>query len=191
MIAMACWILRYVLFAFGAPDQITWMLLLGVVVHGICYDFFFVTGFMYTDQKAPVEIRGQAQGLLVFLTQGVGMFIGYKIMGAGKFLGIDFGWTIGEYGQQVSNSDKYVEALTAAQGKVESTGFFESFGRMFSRDLPEKLNQELVIETMTQWKNFWMLPAIMAFIILVVFAATFWDNAKPQGSQDGEPSEVK
>src|SRR5690606_41624425 len=67
------WVLRYVLFAFGAPDQITWMLLLAVALHGICYDFFFVTGFMYTDQKAPRAIRGQAQGLLVFLTQGVGI----------------------------------------------------------------------------------------------------------------------
>ena len=66
LIGMACWVMRYVLFAFGAPDQATWMLLVAVALHGICYDFFFVTGFMYTDQKAPKAIRGQAQALLVF-----------------------------------------------------------------------------------------------------------------------------
>ncbi len=80
LIGMACWVARYLLFAFGAPGQVTWMLLLAVALHGICYDFFFVTGFMYTDKKAPKQIRGQAQGLLVFLTQGVGMYFGYMVM---------------------------------------------------------------------------------------------------------------
>lgn len=189
MIGMACWVIRYALFAFGAPDQISWMLLSGVAIHGICYDFFFVTGFMYTDQKAPVEIRGQAQALLVFLTQGVGMFIGYKIMGAGKFLGIDFGWTIGDYGQQVSNGKAYGEALKEARGEGEAVGFFESFGRMFSRDLPEKLDTTLLSDTMLQWKNFWLLPSIMAFGILVIFALTFWD--KGQTDEDVKEKDVK
>ena len=64
-VAMATWVARYVLFAIGTPDHVTWMLLLGVTVHGICYDFFFVTGQIYTDQVAPKAIRSQAQGLLV------------------------------------------------------------------------------------------------------------------------------
>jgi nucleoside transporter len=75
-IGMACWVLRYVLFATGAPDSVRLMILLGILLHGICYDFFFVTGQIYTDQKAPPAIRGQAQGLLVLLTQGVGMYGG-------------------------------------------------------------------------------------------------------------------
>ncbi len=78
-IGMACWVLRYGLFAMGAPESVKWMILFGVLLHGICYDFFFVTGQIYTDQKAPKEMRGQAQGLLVVLTQGVGMFVGAKI----------------------------------------------------------------------------------------------------------------
>lgn len=188
MIGMACWVVRYALFAFGAPEQISWMLLSGVAIHGICYDFFFVTGFMYTDQKAPVEIRGQAQALLVFLTQGVGMFIGYRIMGAGKFLGIDFGWTIGDYGQQVTSSEAYVEALKEASGDGEAVGFFESFGRMLSRDLPEKLDSTLLSETMLQWKNFWLLPSIMAAGILVIFALTFWDKGQLEEDGKGETS---
>jgi hypothetical protein len=75
-IGMAWWVLRYVLFATGAPDSVRLMILLGILLHGICYDFFFVTGQIYTDQKAPPAIRGQAQGLLVLLTQGVGMYGG-------------------------------------------------------------------------------------------------------------------
>ena len=95
LIGMGCWVARYVLFSFGAPEQATWMLLLAVALHGICYDFFFVTGFMYTDEKAPKEIRGQAQGLLVFLTQGIGMFFGYKIMAGGNLFGIPLNLTFG------------------------------------------------------------------------------------------------
>jgi len=78
-IGMACWVLRYSLFALGAPESVKWMIMGGILLHGICYDFFFVTGQIYTDQKAPREIRGQAQGLLVVLTQGVGMYLGAKV----------------------------------------------------------------------------------------------------------------
>lgn len=82
IIGLACWALRYVLFAAGAPAPVTAMLFGGILLHGICYDFFFVTGQIYTDEKAPKAIQGQAQGLFVVLTQGVGMFIGAKINGA-------------------------------------------------------------------------------------------------------------
>src|SRR3546814_7490217 len=63
--SMAAWTLRYLLFAFGAPDLSVSMILMAVILHGICYDFFFVTGFMYTDSKAPASVRGQAQCMLV------------------------------------------------------------------------------------------------------------------------------
>ena len=79
VIAMGCWVLRYALFAMAAPESVLWMIFLGVLLHGICYDFFFVTGQIYTDRKAPMEMRGQAQGLLVVLTQGVGMWMGALI----------------------------------------------------------------------------------------------------------------
>lgn len=181
---MGCWVVRYALFAFGAPAQVTWMLLLAVALHGICYDFFFVTGFMYTDQKAPKAIRGQAQGLLVFLTQGIGMFFGYKIMGAGSFLGVNLGWTIGEYGEQVTKGTEFTDALTAARGEQEAIGFLESFTQMFSRSLPEGLDAVLLAETMAQWKNFWMFPSIMAAIIMAIFAVTFWDKAKTEDESD-------
>jgi nucleoside transporter len=76
MLGMAAWILRYVFFAFGNADSGMWMLYAGIILHGICYDFFFVTGYMYTEQKAGAKIKNAAQGLFTFATYGVGMLIG-------------------------------------------------------------------------------------------------------------------
>jgi nucleoside transporter len=71
---MLAWVARYVLFAFGAGSS--WMLLAAVLLHGICYDFFFVTGQLYTDHVAPKSLRASAQGLIALLTYGAGMYVG-------------------------------------------------------------------------------------------------------------------
>ncbi len=78
---MGAWVLRYALFALGAPDAVAWMVILGILLHGICYDFFFVTGQIYVDKKSSPAIRGQAQGFLVLATYGVGLGIGAQIIG--------------------------------------------------------------------------------------------------------------
>ncbi len=80
-VGMGAWALRYVLFALGAPEMVTWMIILGIALHGICYDFFFVTGQIYVDKKSTPAIRGQAQGFLVLVTYGVGMLIGAQVAG--------------------------------------------------------------------------------------------------------------
>ena len=80
-VGMLAWVARYGLFAIGAPDGVQWMLLIGVLLHGICYDFFFVTGQIYTDKTAPSSIRSQAQGMLVLFTLGIGMLIGARVAG--------------------------------------------------------------------------------------------------------------
>ncbi|MGQ0715531.1 MAG: MFS transporter, partial [Gemmatimonadaceae bacterium] len=78
---MAAWVLRYLLFALGAPDAVYWMIVGGILLHGICYDFFFVTGQIYVDKKSTPAVRGQAQGFLVLITYGVGMLIGAQLAG--------------------------------------------------------------------------------------------------------------
>ena len=76
MVGILAWVVRYVLFAFGDSEAAIWMLYGGIVLHGICYDFFFVTGQIYIDKKADISIRNSAQGMITFATYGIGMLIG-------------------------------------------------------------------------------------------------------------------
>lgn len=81
LVGMTAWVLRYIFFAFGDSGSNLWMLYAGIILHGVCYDFFFVTGYMYTEKKAPSNIKNAAQGLFTFATYGVGMFIGTWVSG--------------------------------------------------------------------------------------------------------------
>ena len=81
VVAIMAWALRYVLFALGDADSGMWMLLTGIALHGVCYDFFFVTGQIYTDRYAGERYKSSAQGLITLATYGVGMLIGFWAAG--------------------------------------------------------------------------------------------------------------
>lgn len=128
---MFAWVLRYALFALGAPAGIFWMIMGGIVLHGVCYDFFFVAGQIYVDKISTKEIRGQAQGFLVLMTYGVGMFIGAQVSG----------WV--------------------------------------HNDIVTSVRPEAAL----QWQTFWIVPAVLAGIIMIVFAVSFKGNNQPASEQ--------
>jgi nucleoside transporter len=84
IIGLLAWIVRFGFFGYGQPDTSLWMLYTAILLHGVCYDFFFVSGMIYTDAKAGEKIKSQAQGLISLATYGLGMFIGSIVAGKVK-----------------------------------------------------------------------------------------------------------
>jgi MFS family permease len=81
LVGMLAWAARYVLFAFGNAGELAFMLIVGIALHGVCYDFFFVSGQIYTDSKAGAQHKAAAQGLITLATYGLGMLIGFSVAG--------------------------------------------------------------------------------------------------------------
>jgi MFS family permease len=169
LVGMAAWVLRYALFAVGAPEGIQWMILFGVLLHGVCYDFFFVTGQIYTDMAAPPKIRAQAQGLLVLFTLGLGMCIGAFV--AGK---VEAKFTPPEVAglkEQAQATAAQVESLEAAKLKGEADSQTVDVDLEAAR---AKLNEQTVgYLKLLDWRMIWGIPAALAAVIMVIFAAAF------------------
>ena len=81
LVGMMAWVIRYLLFAYGQVGEKTFMLIIGILLHGVCYDFFFVSGQIYTDFKAGEKVKSAAQGLITLATYGLGMLIGFWVAG--------------------------------------------------------------------------------------------------------------
>ena len=164
-VGMFAWVLRYGLFALGAPDSVRWMMYTGVLLHGICYDFFFVTGQIYTDQVAPREIRGQAQGMLVLFTLGLGMLIGAQVAGM----------------VEVNNTPDESRALSAEVqelgGRIaqlqEAGGNAEEIASLQAEQGAKSTRALQLID----WRSLWTLPAVFAGLILAIFLVLFKDRS--------------
>lgn len=124
LVGMLAWALRYILFAYGNAGDLSFMLILGIALHGICYDFFFVSGQIYTDSKAGIKYKSAAQGLITLATYGVGQLIGFWVAG---FIGEKYA-----YLQQANVSDF--------------------------------------------WKQTWIIPAGIAFVVFLIFLVAFKDE---------------
>ncbi len=82
LVGMCAWFVRYALFAMGMGEEGRALIWLGILLHGVCYDFFFVVGFIYADRIAGEKVKGQAQSMIVMFTYGIGMLLGSQISGA-------------------------------------------------------------------------------------------------------------
>ncbi|MDQ3009485.1 MAG: MFS transporter [Acidobacteriota bacterium] len=173
-VGMLAWVIRYALFSFGAPDEIRWMIVLGILLHGICYDFFFVTGQIYTDQVAPAHIRAQAQGLLVLFTLGAGMFIGAKA--ADYVLTQHTTPASIEKAQQMVSKTREIEQLKASGGSQTAIDALE-------RQKAELRHDELKA---IEWKPLWAKPAIFATVILILFLLLFKNRPRSASPRSAE-----
>ena len=81
LFGMLAWAIRYILFAYGNAGDLFFMIVIGIALHGICYDFFFVSGQIYTDSKAGEKVKSAAQGLITLATYGIGMLVGFWVAG--------------------------------------------------------------------------------------------------------------
>ena len=133
-IGMAAWALRYVCFAFGDSGSLFWLLLVGLLLHGICYDFFFVAGQIYTNRFAGDRFRSSAQGLITLATYGVGILIGSLVSGP------------------------IVDSFATADAH--------------------------------QWRQIWIIPALIAAAVLVLFVLLFKDRTTPTAATLGLESEI-
>ena len=129
LIGMLAWVVRYALFALGNNDALVWMYYGGIILHGICYDFFFVTGQIYVDKKADADLRSSAQGFIALITYGVGILIGAQISG------------------------QVVQHYALADGTHE-------------------------------WAPVWLMAAVMAAVVTVLFALFFKDQDGRLGRRD-------
>jgi len=175
-VGMLAWVGRYLLFALGAPDQIVWMIVAGVVVHGICYDFFFVTGQIYTDKKAPAGIRAQAQGLLVLFTLGIGMLVGAQV--AGKVEAANSPAEVAKYGDLVTETETELKKVNEQIKEAKTDEL------VAQKESLEKKKGEYRMEQLKamEWKSLWMFPAVFAAGVLGIFLLLFRDNtgAEPE-----------
>jgi nucleoside transporter len=168
-LGMLAWVARYALFAMGAPEQVRWMILVGILLHGICYDFFFVTGQIYTDRIAPRHLRGQAQGLLVLFTLGLGMFIGAQVAGKVEAL-----YTTKEskaFAIQIMDLQDQARAMESSikDGKGGPDAASRLTEIRESR-IPALRKSELQA---IDWRPLWGLPALFAGGVLLLFLMLF------------------
>lgn len=182
LVGMLAWVVRYTLFSLGAPTEQRAMIIGAVVLHGICYDFFFVTGQIYTDGKAPAPVRAQAQGLLVMLTLGLGMLIGAQAAGY-----VEGQHTTAKSKELAKQVESQGEELKALEEQLESTPEAEagSLTAEIEALRAEKTETRRAELRAIEWKPLWAKPAIFAAVVMVFFGFLFRDSVKDPDITEG------
>ena len=210
-VGMLAWVIRYFLFALGAPSEVFWMVFVGILLHGICYDFFFVTGQIYTDKVAPKAIRGQAQGMLVLFTLGLGMFIGAQVASNIKAKYTPTAEQLVEMSQdpaelermktQLGNDELAAKVVSdwkvIGESRIEIASIDEKLAALEddSEEAQELLDsRKSLADTVAgldrsdlrsvNWNSLWMFAAIMSLAVLVVFVLIFPNKPKMQGDDE-------
>lgn len=181
-VGMLAWVARYALFSFAAVDGVAWMVLAGIVLHGICYDFFFVTGQIYTDKAAPRQIRAQAQGMLVLFTLGLGMLIGAQTAGQ-----VENKFTAGNASELNRQAEQIASQITALEQSAQQAGGAEANPAVQEQIAQLRAKRSEVLRQTVNWRMVWGLPAIGAAVIAVMFALSFRDTTKDEIPQKEVP----
>lgn len=193
---MLAWVARYALFAMGAPDQVRWMILIGILLHGVCYDFFFVAGQIYTDRVAPKHIRGQAQGMLVLFTLGLGMLIGAQIAGRVEAQNTPPASTpVSQVfplkGAEIQALEARLSTATGAEKQlIRDELAAETVSLRNSMDEEEKKALRQAELTSIEWRPLWAKPAAFAAIVFLLFILLFKDKRKKALTPMETPNQV-
>jgi MFS family permease len=196
MVGMFCWAARYLLFLVGFNSAMIWPLYLGIALHGVCYDFFFVTAYIYVDKKAPESIRAKAQGFIAFVTLGAGMFVGANLSGLvvetysfPKIEPVKFQQVQDVSTWSEGNIVRWAADGKSAFGKIKQiaketgTASIEVFKREGAEFKPssEVVSQPLksLSKPLPLWDKIWLLPAVGALVILALFAMLFRYKEEP------------
>lgn len=166
-IGMLAWVLRYVLFALGTEDAVIWMMYSGIILHGICYDFLFVTGQIYTDMAARPQIRAQAQGMLVLFTLGFGMLLGARVAGM---------WEEANTPQEVQVLSAEVQQMGSQIARLEEAGAPAADVGAMREDQAALLQRA---QKLIDWQAVWALPAGLSALVLALFVAVFRERSAP------------
>lgn len=200
IVGMFCWAARYLLFLMGFTAGTVWPLYLGIILHGVCYDFFFVTAYIYVDKKANAAIRAKAQGFIAFVTLGAGMFVGATLSGV-VVQNHSFPQAEPTHFQQVTEPSQWVAgnyvkwdaAGTPAFGRIQTLPsepgghatieVFQRAAQGFEASTnTAALPLASLSKPMPRWNKIWLLPAVGALVIMALFAVLFQYREEPKAT---------
>lgn len=179
LVGMLAWVIRYVLFAFGNSGPLVFMFYGGILLHGICYDFFFVTGQIYVDKRAPKQVQAAAQGFIGLITYGIGMAIGSNLSG----------WIVEHYTTRTTIADATISVANGVKTVLyEGTSYpvVDDTVKLLldGVETAAKVMEDAVQVVTLDWQTIWIIPAIMAGAVVLVFALLFKDNGSTRDSAE-------